>query len=248
MAATLQSREGERVPDATFRIRENGEWQALTSADLFAHRNVIVFALPGAFTPTCSSTHLPRYNELAPVFREHGIDEIICLSVNDAFVMDAWAGDQHADNIRFIPDGNGEFSDKMGMLVGKEELGFGKRSWRYSMLVRDGVIEKMFIEPEKPGDPFEVSDADTMLNYLAPQADTPRRVSVFTKLGCPHCARAKALLKANGYAFEEINLSGHGLSYSTLAAVTGRGTTPQVFMEGELIGGADELEAWLAAN
>ena len=248
MASALQSREGQQVPNATFRVRQQGEWQALTSDDLFAHRNVIVFALPGAFTPTCSSTHLPRYNELAPVFRDQGIDEIICLSVNDAFVMDAWAGDQHADNIRFIPDGNGEFSDKMGMLVDKEELGFGKRSWRYSMLVRDGVIEKMFIEPEKPGDPFEVSDADTMMAYLAPEAQKPARVSVFTKPGCPHCARAKAALTEHGYAFEEIDLGGHGLSYSTLAAVTGRGTTPQVFVEGELIGGADEVEAWLAAK
>jgi glutaredoxin-like protein len=202
--------------------------------------------LPGAFTPTCSSTHLPRYNELAPVFKEHGVDSIICLSVNDPFVMNAWKEDQHAENIYFLPDGNGEFSDGMGMLVDKNDLGFGKRSWRYSMLVNNGVIEKMFIEPEEPGDPFKVSDADTMLSYLAPDAVLPARVSLFTKPGCQHCARAKAALDDKGYKYEVIELGQQGMSYSTLTAVTGQGTTPQVYIDGERIGGADELEAWLA--
>lgn len=242
----LQHHEGQRVPAVSFRTRAGNDWKTVTSAELFDGRTVIVFALPGAFTPTCSSTHLPRYNELASVFRANGVDEIVCLSVNDAFVMDAWAGDQHADNIRFIPDGNGDFSEQMGMLVGKEDLGFGKRSWRYSMLVKDGVIEKMFIEPEKPGDPFEVSDADTMLAYVNGDAVLPKRVSIFTKPGCPHCARAKKSLADHGLRFEEIELGGHGLSYSSLAAVTGRGTTPQVYIEGEHIGGADELDAWFA--
>ena len=113
----LENREGEKVPEVTFRTREGNEWKDVTTDDLFAGKNVVVFALPGAFTPTCSSTHLPRYNELAPVFKANGIDEIICLSVNDGFVMNAWAGDQDANNIRFIPDGNGEFSEKMGMPV-----------------------------------------------------------------------------------------------------------------------------------
>lgn len=242
----LQHKEGQRVPEVSFRIRAGNEWQTLTSAELFNGKTVVVFALPGAFTPTCSSTHLPRYNELAGVFRANGVDDIVCLSVNDAFVMDAWAGDQHAENIRFIPDGNGDFSEQMGMLVGKEDLGFGKRSWRYSMLVKDGVIEKMFIEPEKPGDPFEVSDADTMLAYVNGDAALPKRVTVFTKPGCPHCARAKKALADHGLRYEEIELGSHGLSYSSLAAVTGRGTTPQVYIEGEHIGGADDLEAWFA--
>lgn len=241
----LKNQEGNRVPDVTFRVREGDEWKNVTTDELFKGRTVVVFALPGAFTPTCSSTHLPRYNELAPAFYENGVDEIICLSVNDPFVMNAWAGDQQADNIRFIPDGNGEFTDRMGMLVDKNDLGFGKRSWRYSMLVRDGVIEKMFIEPEKPGDPFEVSDADTMLEYINRDAKKPLRVSLFTKPGCPHCARAKKLLREHGMKFEEIELKGHGLSYSSLAAITGRGTTPQVYVEGEHVGGADDLEAWL---
>lgn len=241
----LENREGEKVPQVTFRAREGNEWVDITTDHLFNGRSVVVFALPGAFTPTCSSTHLPRYNELAPVFRENGIDEIVCMSVNDAFVMNAWAGDQNAENIRFIPDGNGEFADRMGMLVDKDDLGFGKRSWRYAMLVRDGVIEKMFIEPEKPGDPFEVSDADTMLSYINQGAELPKRVTIFTKPGCPHCTRARQLLGDHGLRYEEIGLGGRGLTYSTLAAVTGRGTTPQVYIEGQHIGGAEELEAWL---
>jgi len=155
--------------------------------------------------------------------------------------MNAWAENQHADNIRFIPDGNGEFSEKMGMLVDKKELGFGKRSWRYSMLVKDGIIEKMFIEPEKPGDPFEVSDADTMLNYIAPEVKAPSSVSIITKPGCPHCKKAKDLLTAKGYQFEEIVL-GHDASTVSLSAITGLKTVPQVFIDGKHIGGASELK------
>jgi glutaredoxin-like protein len=162
--------------------------------------------------------------------------------------MQSWQKDQNAENITFIPDGNGEFADGMSMLVDKEDLGFGKRSWRYSMLVKDGVIEKMFIEPEKPGDPFEVSDADTMINYLNPEAEQPKRVTVFTKPGCPHCTRAKNALTEKGLKYEEIELGQKGLSFSSLMAVTGAGTTPQVFIEGKLIGTADDLEAYLANN
>ena len=244
----LENREGQRVPDVTFQTREGEQWQEITSDDLFAGRTVIVFALPGAFTPTCSSTHLPRYNELAPVFQQNGVDDIVCMSVNDGFVMNAWAGDQVARNIRFIPDGNGEFADKMGMLVNKRDLGFGPRSWRYSMLVKDGVIDRMFIEPDKPGDPFEVSDADTMLGHINAEAQTPQRISVFTKPGCPHCARAMQALEEAGLDYEEIELGSRGLSYSTLAAVSGMGTTPQVFIEGQRVGGADELAEWLQAR
>jgi hypothetical protein len=116
---------------------------------------------------------------------------VVCFSVNDAFVMNEWGKAQEAGNITLIPDGNGDFSKGMGMLVDKSDLGFGKRSWRYSMLVRDGVIEKMFIEPEKEGDPFEVSDADTMLKYVAPDAVAPEPITLFSKPGCPFCAKAK---------------------------------------------------------
>src|SRR5215212_4862110 len=157
----LPSSEGKRIPQASFRTRQDGQWKDVTTDELFKGRTVVVFSLPGAYTPTCSSTHLPRYNELAGTFRKAGVDDIVVVSVNDGFVMSEWQNDQDAPNVTFIPDGNGEFTAGMGMLVDKSDLGFGKRSWRYSMLVRDGVIAKMFIEPEKPGDPFEVSDADT---------------------------------------------------------------------------------------
>ena len=145
----LQNREGQRVPDVTFRIRANNDWKNVTTDDLFDGKTVVVFSLPGAFTPTCSSTHLPRYNELAPAFFANGVDSIVCVSVNDAFVMNEWAKDQECANVILVPDGNGEFTAGMGMLVDKSDLGFGKRSWRYSMLVKDGVVQKMFIEPRE---------------------------------------------------------------------------------------------------
>jgi glutaredoxin-like protein len=147
--------------------------------------------------------------------------------------------------VTFIPDGNGEFTQGMGMLVDKSDLGFGKRSWRYSMLVKDGVVEKMFIEPQKEGDPFEVSDADTMLHYIAPRVKAPEPVTIIGKAGCPHCARAKALLDKEGVVYEEV-LLGKGITSSTLRAVSGRGTTPQVFIGGKLVGSADDLEKYFA--
>ncbi len=241
----LENKEGQAVPAVVFHTRENNDWLDVSTETIFSQKKVIVFALPGAFTPTCSSTHLPRYNELSAVFREHGVDEIVCLSVNDAFVMDAWKENQDAANIRFIPDGNGVFSEGMGMLVNKDDLGFGQRSWRYSMLVNDGVIEKMFIEPDVPGDPFQVSDADTMLRHVAPDAVQPPRITLFSKAGCSHCSRAKQALLSKGLGYEEIKLGVGGVSYSSLVAVSGAGTTPQVFVNGENIGGADELEHWL---
>jgi glutathione-dependent peroxiredoxin len=243
----LQSSEGKRIPQVTFRTRHDGKWVDVTTEQVFKGRTVIVFALPGAYTPTCSSSHLPRYNELASTFSSVGVDEIVCLSVNDAFVMSEWQKDQNAPNITFLPDGNGEFSAKMGMLVDKSDLGFGKRSWRYSMLVRDGVIEKQFIEPEREGDPFEVSDADTMLTYIAPREKAPEAAVIFSKPGCPHCARAKELLERNGVVYEDVAI-GHNITFSTIRAVSGQGTAPQVFIGGRLIGGADELEAYFAAN
>lgn len=235
---------GQTVPQVTFTLRQNNEWTSRSTHDLFEGKTVVVFSLPGAFTPTCSSTHLPRYNELASTLKQQGVDEIVCVSVNDTFVMNAWAQDQECENITLIPDGNGEFTEQMGLLVDKAELGFGKRSWRYSMLVKDGVIEKMFIEPDLPGDPFEVSDADTMLDYINPQALKPEAVSMFTKPGCQYCAKAKTLLAQRGIAFEEIQL-GKDATLTSLKAITGRDTVPQVFIGGQHIGGSDELASYL---
>jgi glutathione-dependent peroxiredoxin len=242
----LQNREGQKVPNVTFRTRQNNEWLDVPSEKLFGGKKVVVFSLPGAFTPTCSSTHLPGYNQLAKSFKENGVDEIVCISVNDTFVMNEWAKDQEAENVTLIPDGNGEFSEGMGMLVDKTDLGFGKRSWRYSMLVDDGKIEKMFIEPEEPGDPFKVSDAYTMLNYINPEAGNPKLVSLFTKEGCPFCARAKGMLKEHGIDYEEIVL-GKDVTTRSLRAVTNATTVPQVFIDGKLIGGSEDLATYLGA-
>src|SRR3954465_15248272 len=239
----FENREGQRVPQVTFRARNETDWKSITTDEIFKGKTVIVFSLPGAFTPTCSSTHVPRYNELAPAFFANGVDRIVCISVNDAFVMNEWARMQECGNLTLLPDGNGEFTEKMGMLVDKTDLGFGKRSWRYSMLVKDGAIEKMFVEPEKPGDPFEVSDADTMLKHIDPKAAPPEPVVVFAKPGCPHCARAKSLLDEKGIDYDEITLGGNVTS-KTLRGVTGAGTWPQVYIGGKRIGTADDLEKY----
>lgn len=167
------------VPHVVFKTRVRNEtipgdnpfeWKDLSSDDIFKGKNVVVFSLPGAFTPTCSTSHLPRYEALYNEFKAQGIDAVVCVSVNDAFVMYQWGKSQHAENVFLLPDGNGEFSRKMGMLVKKDNLGFGMRSWRYAMHVENGEIKQMFSEAgyqdDAPADPFEVSDADTMLNYL----------------------------------------------------------------------------------
>ncbi len=241
----LVNKEGQTVPAAQFISRVGDDWQTNSSEDIFKDKTVILFALPGAFTPTCSSTHLPRYNELAKSFAEEGVDEIVCLSVNDTFVMNAWAQDQGAEHIRFLPDGNGEFSQKMGMLVDKADLGFGKRSWRYSMLVKNGLIEKMFIEPEIEGDPFEVSDADTMMAYIAPEKAKQKNAFIVTKPGCPYCKKAKENLLKHNIAYEEIVLT-KDLSLSSLNALSGQQTVPQIFIDGQLVGGSDDLSEYLA--
>ena len=167
------------VPNVTFKTRVRDEsikhenpfrWQDVTTADIFANKSVVIVALPGAFTPTCSSTHLPGYQAKYDELKALGIDEVYCLSVNDAFTMFQWSKNLGVDKIKMLPDGNGDFTRGMGMLVKKQNLGFGDRSWRYSMHVVDGQIRAQFIEPglmdNCPEDPFEVSDVDTMLGYL----------------------------------------------------------------------------------
>jgi len=243
-AAALQ---GKPVPKVTFKTRAGGQSRDIDTDTLFKGKTVVVFALPGAYTPTCSSAHLPRYNELAQVMRRHGIDDIVCISVNDAFVMDEWRRGQEAEHITMIPDGNGEFTAGMGMLVDKRALGLGQRSWRYSMLVRDGIVDTAFIEAydesDPEGDPFDVSDADTMLRHIAPDARAPEPVVMFSKPGCPYCARAKAILKARGIAFTDISQD-NKITTSVLRAVSGGTTWPQVFEGGRLIGGAEEVAAY----
>ncbi len=240
----FENREGQVVPEVGFKTRQGSEWVERNSQDIFAGKTVIVFSLPGAFTPTCSSSHVPRYNELAELFKAQGVDDIVCVSVNDAFVMNEWQAQQEADNITFLPDGSGNFTRGMGLLVNRDDLGFGPRSWRYSMLVKDGVIEKMFAEPQEPGDPFQVSDADTMLDYVAPGVSAPLDVVVMSRPGCPHCSRAKIQLQQRGIDFDELELLKH-YPHRALRALSGGDTFPQVFVNGQHIGGADELDSWL---
>ena len=171
-----------QVPEVIFKTRVRDEsigglnpyrWQDVSTKDIFAGKTIVLFGLPGAFTPTCSSTHLPGYEKAYEDMKAAGVDEVYCLSVNDAFVMKQWADKLGAVKVKMLPDGNADFTRGMGMLVKKENLGFGERSWRYSMLVVDGAIEKLFVEPgfaDNYGeDPFEVSDAETMLKYLQEQ-------------------------------------------------------------------------------
>lgn len=233
--------EGARVPSVSFPVRAGHAWTTLTTDDLFAGKRMVVFSLPGAFTPTCSASHVPRYQELLPQFRALGVDGVACVSVNDTFVMNAWQVDQGAPDVQFVPDGTGAFTQAMGMLVDKSAIGFGMRSWRYAMVVNDGVIEKLFIEEERPGDPYDVSDADTVLTWLGGAAQPD--VLLFTRPGCGHCARAKSALADAGVPYAELPTSPR-----ILKALPGTGTTPQVFVDGALVGGADELEQWLAAR
>lgn len=166
------------LPYVEFKIRVRDEsipnhpykWDVKTTADYFAGKRVVLFSLPGAFTPTCSTYQLPRFETMHWQFKELGIDEIYCISVNDAFVMNKWAQDQFLKNIKVIPDGSGHFTVGMGMLVDKDNLGFGYRSWRYAVVANNGVIEKWFIEPGKmdncPEDPYGVTAPENILEWL----------------------------------------------------------------------------------
>jgi len=170
---------GRKVPDVTFKTRVRDEsiegpnpfrWQDKTSSDYFSNKRVILFSLPGAFTPTCSTFQLPDFEKLFDDFKAEGIDEIYCVSVNDAFVMNAWGKSQNLENVKLIPDGSGEFTRKMGMLVAKDNVGFGYRSWRYGAVINNGVVEKWFEEEgfcdNGTTDPYGVSSPQNILQEL----------------------------------------------------------------------------------
>ena len=161
------------IPHVQFIFRESGEFISRTSDELFIEKRVIIFSLPGAFTPTCSAYQLPGFEEKYSDFKELGIDEIYCISVNDAFVMNAWAQDQNIEKVKLIPDGNAYFTRSMGYLVNKSNLGFGQRSWRYAAVVENGIIEKLFVEEglrdNADSDPYEVSTPEAVLEYVASQ-------------------------------------------------------------------------------
>ena len=174
---------GQRVPYVTFKTRVRDEsvggpnpfrWQDMTSDDYFKGKRVILFSLPGAFTPTCSTYQLPGFEKNAEEFKKLGIDAIYCMSVNDSFVMNKWAEAQGLKNVKVIPDGSGAFTSQIGMLVDKDNLGFGKRSWRYAAIVDDGVIEAWFEEPGREdnhdADPYGESSPENLLSYLTKKA------------------------------------------------------------------------------
>ena len=158
------------IPQVEFVFRENGEFVTKTSADLFDGKRVVLFSLPGAFTPTCSAYQLPGFEEKYDDFRSLGIDDIYCISVNDGFVMNAWAQDQNIQKVKLIPDGNAYFTRSMGMLVTKSNLGFGDRSWRYAMVVDNGVITKLFLEEgmrdNADADPYVQTTPENVLDYI----------------------------------------------------------------------------------
>lgn len=159
-----------QVPNVTFKFRRDGEFVDVTSDDLFRGKRVVIFSLPGAFTPTCSTFQLPGFELDYAKFKAQGIDEIYCVSVNDGFVMNAWAKDQNIQNVKMIPDGNGEFTDGMGMLVAKNNLGFAYRSWRYAAVVDNGNVEWMVEEPGRcdnaSEDPYIETTPEKVLEYV----------------------------------------------------------------------------------
>ena len=170
------------APNVTFAFREGdeapegggcpigGQFVYKTSKELFGGKRVVIFSLPGAFTPTCSTYQLPRFEEQYDQFRAQGIDEIYCVSVNDAFVMNAWAQQLGIKKVKMLPDGNGDFTRLMGMLVRKSAIGFGQRSHRYAAVLTDMVREKLFDEPGREdnfaGDPYGESSPENVLKYL----------------------------------------------------------------------------------
>ncbi|SEI21335.1 Peroxiredoxin [Rhizobium tibeticum] len=168
-----------RVPFVTFRTRVRDEtvegpnpyrWDDKTTEDYFSGRRTILFSLPGAFTPTCSTQQLPDFEKLYDEFVKHGFESVYCLSVNDAFVMNAWGKALGLKKVKLIADGSGEFTRKMGMLVAKDNLGFGLRSWRYAALIDDGVVEQWFVEDGLSDncetDPYGVSSPQNILATL----------------------------------------------------------------------------------
>ena len=175
---------GFKINKIKFRIREGdqatklsecaigGKWIDKTTDDFFKNKRVVLFSLPGAFTPTCSSQQLPGFEKNCSRFKKLGIDEIYCCSVNDSYTINAWSEKLNIKNVKFIPDGNGYFTKQMGMLISKDHLGFGYRSWRYMAVVTDGIVEKWWEEPGinndgSDDDPYNETKPEKCLEYLA---------------------------------------------------------------------------------
>lgn len=240
----LPDHTGHKIPFVSFRMWENNHWVTKTTAELFKNKRIILFALPGAFTPVCSSLHLPGYNELYATFRALGIDDMFCLSVNDSFVLNEWKKAEKADHITMLPDVEGEFSKKLGMMSNASDMCLGNRSWRYSMVVYDGIIEKMFIEPDGSMETYGESSAEKMLNYLDPDAELPKSVALFSKSNCPVCTEIKTVLKSLDVVFEE-HLLNQDFSLKTVKALVGAADLPVVFIDGKRFQDIDDMTLFL---
>ena len=158
------------IPNVKFFLKGDGGPLIKTSRDIFDNKRIVLFSLPGAFTPICSTKMLPAYENLYLEFKKLGIDEVYCIAVNDCFVMDAWAEDLFITHVKMLPDGNGDFTTGMGMLVAKNNLGYGNRSWRYATVINSGEIEWLSEEPghrsNTDQDPYEQSKPSKVLEYL----------------------------------------------------------------------------------
>ena len=252
MAHHFQNLTGQRITrSATIALRHNAQWVYKDFfSDILADKKIIIFGLPGAFTPTCSSSHLPRYEQLFDSFTANGIDEIWCLSVNDTFVMNAWAQHQGVSKVKMLPDGNATIVRLLGMDVLKEDLGFGPRAWRFSMMLDDATVKHHFIEDPSSSalDPFALSDADTMLKALNPLAIKPADILLFTKTDCPFCLEIKQRLAQADIPFTELPLADN-LRNAALRSLLGSGhehTVPLAFINGNLCHGVTQIRSTLA--
>ncbi len=227
--------EGSQVPSCVFKSKKRSIVLLDISTDkIFKGKKVVFFALPGAFTPTCTIEQLPRYEQLARLFKQNGIDEVVCLAVNDPFIMDKLGEDMHINEVRMVADGNAEFTKAMGMDINLGAAGLGIRSRRYSMYVEDGVIKKLFVEDDANPTGLSVSDADTMYKYLFPGKPAVPNIALIIQPGCPDCAKMKLMLEEAGLPYEQLRY-GYEVFGSMMKAITNEITFPQVFIDGKHI-------------
>ena len=240
----LQNREGQRVPNVTFPVREGNTWKKLTSDDIFKNKTVVVFSLPGAFTPTCSSTHLPRYNELAPAFFKEGVDSIVCVSVNDTFVMNEWARTRNRPTSRCCPTATAPSPKAWACWSTRATWVSASAAGATPCWSRTAWCRRCSSSRKRKAIPLKCRTPTPCWRTRA-QGQKPDQVVVFSKPGCPFCVEAKALLQDKGFDPIEIPLE-NKVRGRVIGAVSGKGTAPQVFINGSLIGGLDDLKAHFA--
>lgn len=236
------SMEGKQVPQVTLKSKQRSiNLLDISTEKIFSGKKVVFFALPGAFTPTCTMEQLPRYEQLSKPFKDNGIDEVVCLSVNDPFVMERWGIELNIKEVKLLSDGNCEFTKKMDAGIDLSGACLGMRSRRYSMYVENGVIQKMFLESGDSPTDMTVSDADTMYKYLFPKKDAIPNITLIVLDGCPDCAKMRLLLESADIPFEQLRY-GTDLKGSAMKALTGEKTFPQIFIDGKHISSSIFME------